>query len=338
MDQQNAQQFQPNMSQNGLPQIAQQIPQLPQMSQMNHQQSPQMMQHQQMMQQGQAQQQMAQLEKLEVKCVDNNTYNPERLKCLDPEKKEFIIKDAESKGLKNAKGEYWILALRCNYGTSSIPDVGTFFYEGCEMDTIYGVKTGMDNYGKFVSQIAFAFNESNPDHLKFLNDIYKIRMGCGSFINYHKDKVGYKNFMSDSSKMMEATGFKDLITRKDGKPSMMYCDLINYKTDDYSNMTPFTYGPEQKVLDWDTLKGMSFKCVPLFRLKHIYIGGGKASIQFDIKSVIVTSVPTPYKAINLQARTAERLGQAIPDWSDSIEAQIAKNNMLNQDKLLGVGS
>lgn len=334
MEQQNAQQLQQNMSQLGqqqLPQIATQLPQLPHMMQ-----QPPMMQQPQMMQQ--SPQVQTQLVKLETKCVDHTTYHPERLKCLEPEKKEFTIKEGESKGGKNGKGEYWIIPLRCNYGTISDPADGTFFYEGSEMTTLYGVKAGLDNYGKFVSQISFTFDERNPNDLRFLTDIDRIRMGCGSFIHYYKDKVGYKNFMMESPKMMEATGFKDIITRKQGKSPMMYCDLINYKGEDYHAMTPFTYGPECKVLNWDQLKGMSFKCIPLFRIKHIYIGGAKASIQFDIKSVVVTSEPIPYKAVNLQARTAERLAQERPDWTDSIEAQIAKNNMLNQDKLLGEAS
>jgi hypothetical protein len=65
------------------------------------------------------------------------------------------------------------------------------------------------------------------------------------------------------------------------------------------------------------------------------VGGGKGAIQYDIKSAIVTSQPLPFKAVSMQAGTAQRIAEQRPDWDDSIEAQIARNNMLNQDKKLG---
>jgi len=140
--------------------------------------------------------------------------------------------------------------------------------------------------------------------------------------------------------MAQATGFRQLITRKAGKNPALYGDLIDYTGDTFSVKTPFTYEKKDGTvvtLDWKDLKGMTFKCIPLFRFKQIWVavGGGKAALQWDIKSVIVTSEPVPFKAVSMQANTSRKIAEQRPDWGDSIESQIARNSMLNQDKNLG---
>ena len=314
------QQNQPEMQQY-LPQM--QVPQLPQMSQM--QQLPQQMQQ-------------PDLVKILGGKMTTDNYHPLRLTCDEPEK-EVIAGTGPKADPPNSKPAqfYYNIPLKANYGTSSDRDVKTFIYESCELTTLYGVKSEMNQFGKFKSSIAFSLDERDPEQAKFIADFDMIQAGGAQLLFHYKDKVNYPLFNNDNPKMAQATGFKQLITRKSGKNPALYGDLIDYTGDTFSSKTLFTYykDGETKVLDWKDLKGMTFKCIPLFRFKKIYVGGGKGAIQWDIKSVLVTSEPIPFKAVSMQADTAKRIAEQRPDWGDSIEAQIAKNNMLNQDKKLG---
>jgi hypothetical protein len=347
MENQLMQQYQPNMVQSGqqfiqpemqqyqpqLPQVP--IPQLPQMSGL-----PQMS----MQTPQQVPQQVQTLVKLEKACLTAENYHAIRLTCEKPAKKLIPIKNddqtqnqgqVQGQAQKAAQQHYWIIELKCNYGTALSKEIKTFFYECCEVTTSYGVKSETNSYGKFKSSIAFNLDEGNKDHVKLMEDLDSICMGAAQFLFYYKDEVGREFFDASTFRMIQATGFKPIVTRKAGRAPALYGDLIDYNTDQFSSKTPFTYGEESKVLDWKDLKGMTFKCMPLLRFKQIFIGGKGASIQWDIKSAIVTSPPVPYKSVSMQADTMKKVASQRPDWKDSIEAQIAKNNMLNQDKKMG---
>ena len=341
MEPQVMQQYQPNMVQSGQPQILQetqqyqqpqlQLPQMPQMPQMQ-QVSPM----QQYPQQQQMQQQYPELPKVERGCLTNENYHPMRLTCDEPEKEVMGGTGIKADPPNSKAAQYYFnIPIKANYGTSVEKDVRTFFYEACELTTLYGVKSELNTYGKFKSTIAFSLDQRDPEQVKFMSDFDLIQAGGAQLLFHYKDKVNYPLFDASTPKMAQATGFKQLITRKAGKNPALYSDLIDYVGDGFSAKTLFTYGKDGKILDWKDLKSMTFKCIPLFRFKKIYVGGGKGSIQYDIKSAIVTSEPVPFKATSMQADTSRRIAEQRPDWDDSIEAQIARNNMLNQDKKLG---
>jgi hypothetical protein len=350
------QQYQPNMVQVGQPHLSQEMqqqyqqPQLPQMPQTHLPQThlPQMPQVGQMQmspmqypQQQQMQQQIPDLAKVETPSLNNQNYHPLRLTCDEPEKE--VMGGTGPKAdppMSKAAQYYFNIPIKSNYGSSVEKDVRTFFYEGCELTTLYGIKSETNQYGKWKSTIAFSLDQRDPDQVKFISDFDMIQAGAAQLLFHFKDKVNYPLFNNDNPKMAQATGFRQLLTRKAGKNPALYGDLIDYTGDTFSVKTPFTYEKKDGTvvtLDWKDLKGMTFKCIPLFRFKQIWVavGGGKAALQWDIKSVIVTSEPVPFKAISMQADTSRRIAEQRPDWSDTIEAQIAKNNMANQDKKLG---
>ena len=333
------QQYQPNMVQNGqqqmLPEMQQYQPQLPQMQ---TPQLPQMSPMQMQLPVQPVQQQMPDLVKIEKGPITSENFHPLRLTCDEPEKEVMGGTGPKADPPNSKTAQYYFnIPLKSNYGTFTEQDKRTFLYEGPELTTLYGVKSEMNQFGKFKSSIAFSLDEREPEEVKFMSDFDAINL-CGNQLVYHyKDKVNYPLFNNDNPKMAQATGFRPLITRKAGKNPALYCDLVDYVGETFSAKTTFTYGygEHSKVLDWKDLKGMTFKCIPLFRFKEIYIGGGKASMRYDIKSAIVTSPPLPFKAVSMQAQTAERFAQRKTNWQDDIEAQIAKNNMLNQDKKMG---
>jgi len=358
------QQYQPNMVQNGQPQIQSEMqqyqqPQLPQMQQISQmqqmQQMPQMGQIPQMPQMGQMgqmvqmqqmppmqyqqpMQQLPDLPKIEQGPITNENFHPLRLTCDEPER-DVIAGTGQKSDPQNPKPAqyYFNIPLKANYGSFTEKDCRTFFYEGCELTTLYGIKSETNQFGKFKSSIGFSLDERDPDQVKFMSDFDTISSGGAQLVFHYKDKINYPLFDASNPKIAQATGYRPLITRKAGKNPALYCDLIDYTTDAFSAKTLFTYGSgeDTKVLDWKDLKGMTFKCIPLFRFKKIYVGGGKSSLQYDVKSALVTTPPVPFKAVSMQAGTAQRLAEKRTNWGDDIEAQIARNNMLNQDKKLG---
>jgi hypothetical protein len=78
------------------------------------------------------------------------------------------------------------------------------------------------------------------------------------------------------------------------------------------------------------------KFIPLIQFKRIYVGGGKASIQMQITSAIVTEIRSR-GSTTLQTSTLQRLHEARPNLTDTVSAQLAKLSLDRQDQLLGAG-
>ena len=47
----------------------------------------------------------------------------------------------------------------------------TFSYEPCELTTSYGIKSEMNQFGKYESSISFPFDERDPEQVKLLGDL-----------------------------------------------------------------------------------------------------------------------------------------------------------------------
>jgi len=78
-------------------------------------------------------------------------------------------------------------------------------------------------------------------------------------------------------------------------------------------------------LDWELLRGVEMKYIPLFHFKKIFIGGGKASIQFDIVSAVVTHVVKANTETN-QTDTIESL-KRNDTLTKNLREQIAALNL-----------
>jgi hypothetical protein len=74
-----------------------------------------------------------------------------------------------------------------------------------------------------------------------------------------------------------------------------------------------------KLIPNDALKGVSFKYIPCVAFDHITINGGKASVNGQIVSAVVTSPLEPIKRHNLSEDTRERYAQMIPDYKSMDE-------------------
>lgn len=276
------------------------------------------------------------LERMEKPYSTFLDYNTSRLTCTEPEKEVMPGTGPKSDPSNPKQPQYYHnIPIKYNFGTLAEKNVGEFYFEGCEVTTLYGIKSEKNQYGKFKSSIAFILDETNQSQMAFMNCVDGIYAGAAQILFHYREKVGLQLFDASNVKMAHATGFKPLITRKAGKKPALYMDLIDFANEKFSVKTQFTYGEDGKVLEWKNLMNMTFNVVPLYRIKKIYVGGGKAALQWDIKSAVVTTPPVPFKSNSMQIDTMKQYAKNNSSWEESIASQIARNMMTNQDKMLG---
>ena len=111
-----------------------------------------------------------------------------------------------------------------------------------------------------------------------------------------------------------------------GKNPSKYFSLFSYGQG-YSQKRTLFCAPvtdtegKPTILDWEMLRGVEMKYRPLFHFKKIYIGGGKASIQFDVTSAVVTHIVKANTESN-QTDTIETL-KRDDNLTKSLREQIA---------------
>ncbi|CAH6418729.1 Hypothetical protein POVN_LOCUS449 [uncultured virus] len=94
--------------------------------------------------------------------------------------------------------------------------------------------------------------------------------------------------------------------------------------------------PNWKKLDWKLLtSGVEMLFTPLIAFKKIYIGGGKASMQFEIESAVVTHIVKSNSTTG-QSKTLESEAQD-EDKVKSIRAQVDALTKAFADAMSGLG-
>jgi hypothetical protein len=172
-----------------------------------------------------------------------------------------------------------------------------------------------------------------------MDAVTQIHGGCAYILSQMKGAVKLYNF---NAQMAEATGLKNPIYRArdevtgeviQGRAPSMFLKLFSRGKAPMVEQTLFT-GLDGKPIPWALMAGVEMKFIPLIHVKRIYVGGGKASIQMEVVSAIVTSI----RARNTTTRqlgTIQRLQQARPELADTVAAQLAKLTTDRQDQMLG---
>ena len=272
------------------------------------------------------------LEPVSNRIESYKNFNPLRLSFKKPDQK--IIPNNENN--PSAQNQfYYQIPLIYNYGTSKNRNLSTFYLEGCEFKSNNGIITKPSPNGRQESSIMIIFDKSE-DNIEFINIMDKIHESCAKILYENRGIVKLSYF---DYKMAEATGLKKLIFRKrdeltneiieDRDPSM-FLKLFNYEKDGKKNQTAFT-GVNGKLIPWSTLVNTEITFIPLFQIKSIYVGGGKASIQTSVISAIVTSIKPKANVIK-QLNTLETLRKNNPYLQDIFSEQL-ENISIEKSKL-----
>ena len=234
---------------------------------------------------------------------------------------------------------YYQIPLMYNFGTAENRILNEFMFEACEMDTQFGIQSKPGQSGRVEHSVMCRFDSNNPEHNRFIESIGQIHGGCAYILSQMKGAVKLYNF---NAQMAEATGLKNPIYRArdevtgeviQGRAPSMFLKLFSRGKAPMLEQTLFT-GLDGKPIPWSLMQGVEMKFIPLIHVKRLYVGGGKASIQMEVVSAVVTSI----RARNTTSRqlgTIQRLQQARPELAETVSAQLAKLTMDRQDQMLG---
>lgn len=237
---------------------------------------------------------------------------------------------------------YYQIPLMYNFGTAENRILNEFLFEGCEMDTQFGIQSKPGQSGRVEHSIMCRFDANNQEHNRFIESVGQIHAGCAYILAQMKGAVKLYNFNATSPQMAEATGLKNPVYRArdevtgeviQGRAPSMFLKLFSRGKAPMVEQTLFT-GLDGKPIPWALMQGVEMKFIPLIHVKRIYVGGGKASIQMEVVSAVVTSI----RARNTTSRqmgTIQRLQHARPELADTVAAQLAKLTTDRQDQMLG---
>lgn len=260
-------------------------------------------------------------------------YTTARLTCSKPEQKAIPQTD------KNAPPQhYHQIPLMYNYGTGEARVLNDFLIEACEMETSLGIQSKAGQSGRMEHSIMIKLNINNEDHEKWISTCDQIHGGCAHLLFQFKGIVKMPHYTTANPE----SGLKSLVYRPrdemtgeviPGRAPSMFLKLFSRGSGALTEQTLFT-GVDGKPINWELLKGVEMKFIPLFHFKRIYIGGGKASIQMELLSAVVTSIRARGTTTR-QTDTIQRLQSIRPELIDTVAAQIAKLTADRQDQLLG---
>lgn len=271
-------------------------------------------------------------------------YTTVRLTCTPSEQKQIPNTGPDAKG-PDGKPQpspaqfYHLIPLMYNTGTEQQRALNDFLLEGCEMDTSVGIQSKSGQNNKVDHSIMCNFDITNPEHDRFIRTMNQIHSGCAYILQAMKGAVKLYNF---NAQMAEATGLKHPVYRPrdevtgdpiQGRKPSMFLKLFSRGKPPMVEQTLFT-GLDGKPIPWTLLRGVEMKFIPLIHVKRIYVGGGKASIQMEVVSAIVTSIRARNTSTK-QIGTIDRLKQARPELVDLVAGQVAKLTIDRQDQLLG---
>ena len=245
--------------------------------------------------------------------IDYKAFDAARLQRTPPQQKQSQPKiDPNNPHAPPAPITYYEIPLSYKYNIldkdgHNVEVIGDLYVEGPELFSPGGINT-KEMSGKPVHSIFTQFDLQNPEIQKFLsmdqNDpgmMHRLYLAVLARLEEHKGAVGLGRMQN--AQMLEAVTTYPIHWPRDpttsqiivGKNPSKYFSLFSYGSGYGLRRSLFCTPLEDEhgkpqVLSWDLLRGVEMRYKPLFHFKKVYIGGGKASIQFDIASAVVTHV------------------------------------------------
>ena len=241
---------------------------------------------------------------------------------------------------QNGKISYNELFLSYNYGSPEQPIRNSFYMEGPVVSS-YGIVTKEEPangpngpYTKVSHSIMTTFDLQNAECKACLSKIEKIHSAASYILAKYGSEIGYSDNEYDPSKPGKI--FKNPVFYKreggkiiEGRNPTMWSKLNHYRT----NKTLFT-DLNGTHIEWDFLKDVDLKFVPLWHFEKIYIGT-KTSIQIKlISGVVISIVPINSKSKQTGSSTIQRLKDKYKGLSSQVESQIAQIRMDRQDLIV----
>ena len=265
-------------------------------------------------------------------------YTNNRLSCTPAEQKTIPGTGPQATP-PSPPQNYYQIPLMYNFGTNENKILNDFMLEGCEMESGFGIQSKPGQSGRMEHSVMCRFDNNNPEHIRWIDTMGQLHGGCAYILSQMKGVVKLYNF---NAQMAEATGLKNPVYRArdevtgdviQGRAPSMFLKLFSRGKGNMVEQTLFT-GLDEKPIPWALMQNVELKFIPLIHVKRMYIGGGKASIQMEVVSAIVTSIRAR-NSTTRQTGTIHQLRTARPELADTVAAQLAKLTTDRQDQMLG---
>jgi len=270
--------------------------------------------------------------------TEYNNYQSNRLATSAPEKKQVPNTGPEAKPQPTPAQYYHQIPLLYNYGVEGVKNLNDFMLEGPVMKSNAGIVPKVGSNGRSEYSIMVKMDPNIPEMAVFINTMKLIHGDIASFLFQVKGQVGMGKFDPKNPEALLKLPIYYPVDKMsgdviEGRHPSMFLKLYNRGKPPLVDQTLFTDLNGNKV-PWEVLTGVEMEFVPLIHIKRLYIGGGKASIQMEVVSALLTSPPKPRGTTSKQLLTANRLKEQNPELADQIAAQVAKLSIDRQDQML----
>lgn len=265
-------------------------------------------------------------------------YSGARLSTSPFEKKEFQSAPPTPENPKGTMQPYYVIPFYYNVGSFSERIVDEFNMEFCELSCPFGLTMKTKEKGPPEYSMMFKIDLNNPEQARFVKTLDILHHDAAVELQKQRGGVAMPQFVAQ---MATACGFKhplyyatDQLTGEviPGRAPNLYVKLFRRGQPPYEDMTIIESLDSDEPVDWDLLKGVALKCIPVVQIKRIYIGQ-KASIQMEMKRCIITDVDKR-NSVAQQLSTINRLRTERPEVVDKVSGQLAKLSSTRQDFLL----
>ena len=243
-----------------------------------------------------------------------------------PQPKDVPVKPGQTPG---SAGKYYQIPLRYDYGGGLVEkeqngkrDFSIMTSMPLKTEAGLCVEKFQDIHarccgilGLYKGQIGLGsinFKNSEVASAVFKNPIYYSRdKVTGDLIQGRDPTIFFKCFRRWYSNTEEKTLFVIPAKKMDKNGKVVIDEMTGKPVIDYQPM------------DWGLIKGSEIHFIPLIHIKSIYVGGGKASLQMEMVSAVLTSIKGRGTSTK-QTATIENLVQANPNILSTLEEQVAE--------------
>ena len=241
----------------------------------------------------------------------------------------------------SGKVSYKEIPLQYNYGTTETPIIDSCYFELPPVTSYGGIIEKVEQkpprnptdppYIKKSYSMMFKFDIQDEECRECLEKLDALYMGSARVLGEFRGKVGLHHFdpTHPQGSYKNPIYYKidsETFQRIEGHSPSMWVKLNHWT----NNETLFT-DPKENRVEWELLKNVEVKFIPLLHIDKVYIGN-KPSLQIKLASAIVVDI-APLNTRTRQTATINKLNERHSNLADKVASQLAQVRMEKQDML-----
>lgn len=240
----------------------------------------------------------------------------------------------------NPNQVYFEIPIQYNYGTEENPHISDLFIEWPEVTSYGGILEMQEQSGKDGrTRVSYAIKcmlntNQNPEIASLIQLLKELHHTCSHIIAHYKAPLKMYEFNPQQPGSVFTNPIRyprDQTTGEliEGRSPFIYLKLFKRGFGVSEEKTLFT-DLEANPIDWNLLKGVEIKFIPLVHVEKIYVGGGRASLQLKITSAVVTWVAAK-NTVTRQIETINNYKMNNPQAQNALSEQIVRLSNMRKD-------